>query len=492
MVDPDGALVPAGAVGELLLGGPQVARGYRGRAGLTAERFVPDRFGGVPGARLYRTGDLVRARAGGALVFMGRADDQVKVRGFRIELGEVEAVLAAHPAVAAAAATVREDTPGDRRLVAYVVPAGNGGSGGGAGAAELRAYAAGLLPAYMVPSLIMPLPALPPSPNGKLDRRALPAPGGARPELGAFTGPRSAAEEVIAGIWAEVLGVDEVGVHDDFFDLGGHSLLATQVISRVNAVFGTEVLLRALFEAPTVAGLAGRAALAAGTGGAEPLGPVPRSGRVPLSFAQQRLWFLDRLVPGNPFYNVASVVRLRGPLDVTALGAAFIALAGRHEVLRTTFAEDGGQPWQVIRQPGPVPVDLTDVSGEADPVGVARDLAAAEARAPFDLAAGPLLRVRVLRLDTDDHVLCVTVHHIVSDGWSSSVLIAEAGELYRAETEGRAAALPDLPVQYADWAVWQRRWLDEGRLAEQVGYWRGGWPGPRRCSSCRATGPGRR
>ena len=469
VVDPDGALVPAGAVGELLLGGPQVARGYRGRAGLTAERFVPDRFGGVPGARLYRTGDLVRARPGGALVFMGRADDQVKVRGFRIELGEVEAVLAAHPAVAAAAATVREDTPGDRRLVAYVVPADGDGDGGndtgsGAGglAAALRAHAEAVLPGYMVPSLIMPVPGLPVTPNGKLDRRALPAPGGARPELGAFTAPRSAAEEVIAGIWAEVLGIDEVGVHDDFFDLGGHSLLATQVVSRVNAVFGTEVLLRALFEAPTVAGLAGRAALAAGTGGAEPLGPVPRSGRVPLSFAQQRLWFLDRLVPGNPFYNLSAVGRLRGPLDTGALAAAFTALTARHEVLRTTFADDGGQPWQVIHQPAPVPVEVTDVSGEADPRAAARDLAASEIRAPFDLAAGPLLRVRVLRLGADDHVLCIAVHHIVTDGWSMGVAIRELGELYRSEAEGRAAALPELPVQYADYAVWQRQWLDAG------------------------------
>ncbi len=464
-------LVPAGMTGELYVGGAGVARGYLGRAGLTAEKFVPDAFGGQAGARLYRTGDRARWRMDGELEFLGRIDAQVKIRGFRIEPGEIEAVLLEHPGVGEAVVTVREDVPGDRRLVAYAVPR----DGAGIPGTELRAYLRERLPEYLVPSAFVTLDALPLNANGKVDRRALPAPdrGSA---VDAYAAPRTPAEEVLAGIWAEVLKTERVGAEDNFFELGGHSLLATQVISRVRQAFGVEVPLKALFEAPTVAGLAVRieALRSAGTLLAPPLVPVVREGPLPLSFAQQRLWVVDRIEPGSPAYNMPSPLRLRGALELPVLRASLDALVERHESLRTVFPEEGGSPVQVVHPAAPVPLPMVDLRSlpEEARQPEARRLSGAEAMRPFDLAQGPLLRGTLVRLGEEDHVLLFNMHHIVSDGWSMQVLVREVSVFYGAFSQGEEPRLPELPVQYADFAVWQREWLSGEVLQAQIDFWR--------------------
>ncbi|MEW5925956.1 MAG: amino acid adenylation domain-containing protein [Gemmatimonadota bacterium] len=466
--------LPPGAAGELYVAGDGVARGYMGNPAATAERFVPDPFASAPGGRMYRTGDRARWTPGGELEYLGRADRQVKVRGFRIEPREVEAALAAHPEVREAAVAVREDAPGDRRLVGYVVPA----AGSGAAPAELRAHLAARLPEYMVPSAFVVLDRMPLNANGKVDRRALPAP---EPGSGAGAGyvaPATAAEEVLAGIWAEVLGTETVGARDSFFELGGHSLLATQVVSRARQAFGVEVPLRALFEAPTVAALAARVEelRGAGTSPAPPIERVPREAReeVPLSFAQQRLWLVDRIEPGSPAYNMPFALRLRGALDAGALRASLDELVRRHETLRTTLEERGGVPVQVVHPPAPAAAASLDLRGLADGEREreAERLAREEALAPFDLERGPLLRSTLLRLAEDDHVLLFTLHHVVGDGWSMDVLVREVSALYAAFGRGAEPDLPELPIQYADFAVWQRAWLSGPVLEAQVGWWR--------------------
>ncbi|MEW5928183.1 MAG: non-ribosomal peptide synthase/polyketide synthase, partial [Gemmatimonadota bacterium] len=457
--------VPPGVPGELYIGGAGVARGYAGRPEATAETFVPDPFGGEPGARLYRSGDRVRWLAGGELAFLGRADGQVKVRGFRVELGEVEAALLAHPSVGAAAAAVREAGEGEKRLVGYVV-AGEAEVAGPA----VRAWLRERLPEHVVPSAVVVLEALPLTPNGKLDRRALPAPsweGGA-----GYVAPRTPAEEVLGGIWAQVLGRGRVGAEEHFFEAGGHSLLAAQVVARVREAFRVELPLRAVFEAPTLAGLAGRIEALGREGSgdaAPPVGRVPRDGRpLPASFAQRRLWVTDRLEPGSPAYNMPAALRLRGALDVRALRRSLDALVARHEALRTTLQERGGEPVQVVHAAAPVPLAVVDVPGEAE----AARLAAEEAARPFDLAAGPLLRCTLLRLEARDHVALFTLHHVVSDGWSMDVLTREVSALYAAHAGGGEPALPELPVQYADYAAWQRARLSGEWLEAQVEWWR--------------------
>ena len=462
--------VPVGLPGELYIAGAGLARGYLGRPGLTAERFVANPFSSEPGARLYRTGDLARYLPDGNLEFLGRVDDQVKLRGFRVELGEVEAVLAAHPQVGEAAVALRGSND-DRRLVGYVVAR----DGAAPAVPELRHYLSERLPNYMVPAAFVVLDALPLNPNGKLDRRALPAPPPGRPDLGTAVEPRSPTEEVLAGIWAEVLGVEVVGVEDNFFDLGGHSLLATQVVARAQAAFGTEVALRSVFEAPTVAAMAElvEVALRRGTGLSVPALVRRASDEEPeLSFAQQRLWFLDQLVPDNPFYNIASSYLLVGPLDQGTLARAISEVVARHEALRTRFVSRGGRPHQVVDPAGPVELEVVDLSGAAEPVAEAHRLARAEAAAPFDLARGPLLRTRLLCIGPEDHVLLVTVHHIVSDGWSQGVLFGELNTFYRAFLSGEASPLAPLTLQYADFAAWQRGWLAGERLGSQLDYWR--------------------
>ncbi|WP_164013943.1 non-ribosomal peptide synthetase [Pyxidicoccus trucidator] len=470
VVDASLRLLPVGVPGELCVGGVGLARGYLGQPGLTAERFVPDPFSGIPGARLYRTGDRARWLSDGTLEYLGRIDFQVKLRGFRIELGEVESALTQHASVREAVALVREDAPGDRRLVAYVVAE----EGDTLDVAALRHALKQRLPEHMVPSAIAVLPSLPLTSHGKVDRAALPAPEGARaPGAPGYVAPRTATEEQLATLWAELLHVERVGVHDDFFDLGGHSLLATQLVSRLRAVMGVEVPLRVLFEAPTLEALARHVEHVTKSLAQSAPRPVPRGGPLPLSFAQQRLWFLDRLQPGGATYNVPSFLRVDGRLDVDALAQAFAELVRRHESLRTRFPDEGGIPVQVIDPPGPFHLAVTDLREREDREPEARRLTREEALRPFDLARGPLLRVSLLRLSGEQHLLLLTLHHIICDGWSSGVLVRELEALYRGFAAGSPVALPELPLQYADYCVWQREWLRDEVLESQLAYWKG-------------------
>ena len=516
--------VPVGVPGELYIGGAGVAAGYLGRPELTAEKFVPDPFAEVrsqaseirsqgsevrsltsdlrsptsdlrsptSGPRLYRTGDLARWLPDGNLEFLGRNDDQVKIRGFRVELGEIEAALRQHPVVLEAAAVVQESADGQKRLIAYVVPADNYTGDGeiGFSAADLRAYLQEKLPPYMTPAIFVKLASLPLTATGKIDRKALPAPEGDAAENGAgYVAPRTAAEELLVGIWAGLLGVKRIGIHDSFFDLGGHSLLATRVVSRVRELFGVDIPLRALFDAPTVAGLAPQieAARTAGAlAAAPPLQRITRNDALALSFAQQRLWFLDQLEPGNLFYNIPTAIRLSGPLDVDALRNALNTVIRRHEVLRTTFVAHDGVPRQVIASELTIALPVERLDGadgvpEPEREAAALRLVAAEVRRPFDLATGPLLRGRLIRLAETDHIAVMTIHHIVSDGWSMGLLVGELAALYEVyagnqvaspEDAVRMAGLPALPLQYADVAAWQRQWLRGAVLEAQVAYWK--------------------
>ncbi len=468
--------VPIGVAGELYVGGTGVGRGYLEDGGRTAEVFLPDPFSpsldGGDGRRLYRTGDLVRLRPDGRIEFLGRIDHQVKVRGHRIELGEIESALAWHPAVHQAVVLAREDVPGNLRLVAYVVTSPEGAPD----PALLRAHLGERLPDYMLPADWIFLPVLPLTANGKIDRRALPAPERRSGEEGCSVSPRSPVEELLAEIWASVLRLERVGLHDDFFDLGGHSLLATQVVARVRAVFGVELPLRLLFEGPTVSALAVRidAMLGETRDEAPAILPVPRDVELPLSFAQERLWFLAQIGKGAPNYNVPLAVELRGPLSCGALALSLREIASRHEALRTSFPTIGGRPAQVIRPE--LALDPPVVDLEALPPGRAEReasvLAGEEAVRPFDLARGPLARVTLVRLSPERHVALLTLHHIVADGWSMGLLIRELGALYPAFAAGRPSPLTPLPVQYADFAVWQRRWLSGEVLERQVRFWR--------------------
>ncbi|MFL5383527.1 MAG: amino acid adenylation domain-containing protein, partial [Longimicrobiaceae bacterium] len=464
----DGALrpLPAGVRGEICLGGRQVARGYLGRPALTAERFVPDPFSPAPGARLYRTGDAARWRADGTLEFAGRLDGQVKIRGSRVEPGEIEAVLRRHPEVADCAVVAREDARGEGWLAAYVV--------GRATAVELRQHLRLALPESMVPAAFVALDALPLNAHGKVDRAALPAPDPAFAE-DPYVAPRTQVETVLAGIWEEVLGTDPVGVEQNFFALGGHSLLAMRVVSRVCAVFGVELPLRALFEGPTVAQL-GCAVEALRREELPPLPPVLRVERAeapPLSFAQERLWFLDRLQPGGALYNVPLRLRLEGALDRGALERALGEIVRRHEVLRTTFAEADGAAVQVAAPFAGFSLPVQELSHlpPAEREAEVRRLVSDDAARPFDLAAGPLFRARLLRVDEEDHVLLGGMHHAVTDGWSMGVFFRELSALYGAFREGRGSPLPELAVQYADHAVWERERLRGDRLERQLSWW---------------------
>ncbi|WP_172666620.1 non-ribosomal peptide synthetase [Actinoplanes missouriensis] len=433
-------LVPVGVPGELVVGGIGVGRGYLNDPARTAAVFVPDPFSDVPGARLYRTGDIVRYLPDGQLEFLGRRDFQVKIRGQRIELGEIEAALRAVDGVSDAVVTAVKDDVAGTRLAAYVT--------GPVDAITVRAAAAGLLPDAMVPSAVMVLDTLPLTDNGKVDRSSLPAP--VFQELAEYVAPKSVHERAVAGLFGEVLGVDRVGLTDDFFGLGGHSLLATQVMARVRERFSVGLPLRVLFEQPSVRGFAAVVAGAESVGAGVALVPVERAGPVELSFAQQRMWFLHQLEPGSASYHVPALVRLRGRLDVDRLRAALVSVTARHEVLRTVFAEVDGRPVQVVR---------------AEPV-VDFGMGELDFTRPFDLEQGPLTRWSLTRTGDDEFLLSLVMHHIVSDGWSVGVLLQEVQAAYA----GRA--LPDLPVQYADFAVWQRQWLESGVLDEQLAYWK--------------------
>lgn len=463
----DDALEPVGIghEGELCIGGASLAEGYLGMPEATAERFVehPDL------GRLYRTGDRAHWRRDGVLVFLGRSDTQVKIRGFRVEPGEVEARLALCPGVARAAVVARRNARGETVLVGYVVPAD---ARPAPVIEDLRAFLAERLPAHMMPSAFVVLDDLPLTPNGKLDTRALP-----EPEIAAAAGapPSTATEVVLAGLFATLLGVGHVDTASHFFELGGHSLLATQLATRLREALGVEVPIRTLFEAPRLADLAGRIdALLVGSGAALPAAPRleagPRPEPLPLSYEQERLWFLHKLDPASPAYNIPVAFRLDGPLDLEALRSAFRALVARHEVLRTRFAEVAGVPCQRIRDTLEVPFRVDDLTGGRP--DRAMTIAREEATAPFDLTADPLLRVRILRMAPETHVALVTMHHIVSDGWSVAILQNEIAAHYVAARSGTAAPLPALAVQYADYAVWQRRRLDADAAVERVAFWK--------------------
>nr|WP_227027201.1 non-ribosomal peptide synthetase [Corallococcus soli] len=470
VLDRHGQPVPVGVPGELFLAGVQVGRGYWRRPNLTAERFIPDPFSTTPGARMYRTGDLARWLPDGTVEYLGRVDFQVKLRGFRIELGEVEAVLRQAPGIQEALVLAREDAPGDKRLVGYVVPTGDG--------LELdavKAFAAKQLPDYMVPSSWVRLPSLPLNANGKVDRRALPAPEVPSASERRAQAPRNELEAALVAIWAEVLRVEGVGIDDNFFELGGHSLLATQVVARVRTTLGVELPLGDLFTAPTVAALAARLGHGASKALAAPLIRADRTIPPPLSFAQQRLWFIDQLEPDSSLYNVPLALKFVGSLDVHALHRSLDALMARHEALRTTFRTEEGRPVQVIHPDLRVPfkmVDLTHLQDEGAREAEALRLRLEEARRPFNLGEGPLMRALLLKLGAEEHQVVLHLHHIVSDGWSLGVLVREVTALYDALHHSRPPALPELPVQYADYAVWQRDWLQGETLAAQLKWWK--------------------
>nr|ARU08073.1 MlcK [uncultured bacterium] len=443
--------VPPGVAGEAYIASTGLARGYLNRAGLTSERFVACPFG-APGERMYRTGDLLRWNTDGELEFVSRVDSQVKIRGFRIELGEIEAVLSAADAVTQVSVLVREDQPGDKRLVAYVVGSIDG----------LREHAAAMLPEYMVPSAFVQLDELPLTPNGKLDRRALPVPDYAG---GSGRAARTPREEILCGLFAEVLSLPHVGIGDNFFVLGGHSLLTLQLVGRVRTVLGAELSVRQVFEAPTVAEL--DKALSVSDVARPAVVPVrPRPDRLPLSFAQQRLWFLDKLEDGAATYNTPVALRLSGDLDVTALRQAIEDVVMRHESLRTIFAEDDQGAYQVILDAVDIELPVAEVTEDA----VAAELAR-EASTSFDLTTDLPVRARLLRV-ADEHVLLLVVHHIAGDGSSVVPFARDLAAAYAARSANREPGWPELAVQYSDYAFWQRDLLDSEVVRRQLDYWR--------------------
>jgi amino acid adenylation domain-containing protein len=461
--------VPPGVVGELYIGGEGLARGYFNSPEQTAERFIPNPFSSEPGTRLYKTGDLVRRFAQERLEYAGRSDRQVKVRGFRVEVAEIEATLKLHRDVRQAVVTDWDREDGRKMLAAYVVATATSPAFIG----DLKRLLREHLPEYMVPAVFVRVEQLPLLPNGKVDRRALPPPDQATPE-GDYQVPRTPVEEVLCGIWEQVLGRERVGAEDDFFELGGHSLLATQLMSRVREAFRVDLPLRLLFEHPMPRRLA-QVIEVEMHGGSEPLPPVRRLAQgaiAPLSFAQQRLWILDRLEPESAGYNLPSALRMDGPLDIAALERSFEEIVRRHEALRTTFAIVEGEPRQIVGPPEHTPLSFIDLSQFSDAETRAQRLARKEAARPFDLTRGPLLRTTLVRLADERHLLLVTLHHIVADGWSVTLLVQELGALYAAYRNGEESPLRELEVTYADYALWQREWLQGERLEQQLAYWR--------------------
>ena len=454
VLDRDLNLAPLGAVGELYIGSHcGLARAYLNRALLSAERFVPDPFGAT-GARLYRTGDLARYRADGVIEYVGRVDHQVKIRGFRIELGEIETLLLAQPGVREALVLAA-----DHQLIAYLVAEQQD-------AEALKATLREQLPDYMVPAHLIFLDRMPLNPNGKLDRQALPKPDASSSQY-AWVAPVTELEQQVAALWADILGVERVGLSDHFFERGGHSLLAMQVISRLRNVLGREVALRSLFEYPRLQGFVAALSTESGMPLAPPLVAVERGQPLPLSYAQERQWFLWQLDPHSAAYHVPSALRLKGRLDPVALQRSFDALVARHESLRTHLKPEDGRVVQVIGAPASVEIAQVDVDASA-----LRSQVEAYIAQPFDLTQGPLMRVWLLRVAADDHVLVLVQHHIISDGGSMQVMVDELVQLYAAFSQGEVPKLPALPIQYADYAVWQRQWMEAGEKARQLAYWR--------------------
>nr|WP_314492031.1 non-ribosomal peptide synthetase [uncultured Pseudomonas sp.] len=454
--------VPHNCIGELYVGRAGLARGYLNRADLSATRFVPNPFD-ADGSRLYRTGDLARFGTEGVIEYIGRIDHQVKIRGFRIELGEVEARVQALDGIRDALVLAQPGPSGDQ-LVAYVVAEGERPD-----PAELKQRLKASLPDYMVPAHVLLLDRLPLTTNGKLDRKALPAVDVSQVQT-LYRAPHSALEQALAAIWQEVLHVERVGLDDDFFQLGGHSLLATQVTSRARRDLGLDVPLRTLFE-HSVLGAFAAALEQEAPQALEPIAPVARDAALPLSFAQERQWFLWQLEPHGAAYNIPQALRLRGALNLPALQAAFDALVRRHESLRTRLVETEHGALQVVEAAAPVQFANAQVPAGEAPERYLRDYVQAEAQRPFDLRRGPLMRVGLLRVAVDDHVLLVTQHHIVSDGWSMQVMVDELVALYAAGCAGVPANLPALPIQYVDYASWQRQRMRDGERERQLAYW---------------------
>jgi amino acid adenylation domain-containing protein len=457
--------LPVGAIGELYLGGHGIARGYLNRPELTAEKFVPNPFSERGGERMYRTGDQVKWRRNGDLEFLGRLDQQVKVRGYRIELGEIEAALNAYAGIGACAVVVREDQPEEKRVVAYLVKNGD------VDAAALREFLKQRLPDFMVPCAFVEMKRLPLTPNGKVNRKALPVPRGGWSEK-SYVGPRNGDEEILCSLFAEVLNRDQVGVHDDFFAMGGHSLLATKLVTRIRGALGVDVALRHVFESPTIARLATK--LQPGGKAGISLRHHPKVERAPLSYSQRRLWFIHQQKGSSTEFNMPEALRLRGRLDVDALRRAVQTIVDRHECLRTHFAEENGAPVQIIAPSFAVDIPIQDVSRLSETEQQRQVMASMnnEWREPFDLTHGPVLRVKLLRLAEDEHILLRTFHHIVSDGWSQGVFMRELRDLYEAYSQGRENPLPDLPLQFADFALWQTQQSSEGLWDEELRFWK--------------------
>ncbi len=467
--------VPIGVVGELYIGGDNLARGYLNHPQLTTLAFIPDPYNKQPGSRLYKTGDLGRYLSNGNIEYVGRIDNQVKLRGLRIELGEIEAVLSQHPDVLQCVVIVQQDAATQKRLVAYVVTQQQSTLTN----SQLRHYIKQKLPEYMLPSSFVFLDSLPLTPNGKVDRNALRTLEMPRGELSpSFVAPQTSIEEMLAYIWAEVLGIEQVGIEDNFFELGGHSLIATQLVSRVRTTLKVELPLRSLFEAPTIKELAQCIQKLLGGGQqllALPLLPSTHKQAIPLSFAQGRLWFLDQLQPGTATYNIPVAVRLQGHLNVSALEESLNCIINRHEALRTNFIVESGQPTQVIAETLKLTLPVVDLRcvPEAQRESISQQLASQQAVRPFDLASEPLVRATLLQLAKEEHVLLVVMHHLICDGWSMSIFVRELACLYNALSTENPTALPQLPIQYADFAFWQRQWLQNEKVLEtQLSYWK--------------------
>ena len=494
--------VPIGIPGEIFVAGAGVARGYLNRPDLTAERFIADPFASDPASRLYRTGDLARRTSGNDLLYLGRIDQQVKIRGYRVELGEIESALSRHPKIQQTVVVADQGDAHDAvRLIAYVVPSGSqvasdavrGIPLGSGLITELRAHLKERLPDFMVPSAFMGVDRIPLTTNGKIDRKRLPAPKRANfaADDAPSTSPPDGIEEQVAAIFGQALGLDRVETNGDFFELGGDSLLAVQTLSRIEAVFGTTISIRSFFSGPTVAQVARELEAQRGStsfhrtpSAVAEVGRNPRTAAseettgaadtFPLSFAQQQLWLLDRLLEGRPVYNVWTAVRLTGPLEVHALQRALQEIVRRHEALRTTFAAENGAPVQVIAPEMKLVLEVDDLGAlpATDREAEARRRTFEATSQPFDLERGPLFRARLLRIGESEHWLVLALHHIVTDGLSSGVMRRELSQLYDAFREGRPSSLPELPVQYADYSVWQREWLRGDLLKEQLAYWK--------------------
>ncbi|MBD2417074.1 amino acid adenylation domain-containing protein, partial [Anabaena cylindrica FACHB-243] len=474
LLDQHFQLVPVGVPGEIYVGGAGVTRGYLNRPDLTKEKFIPHPFSQKLDSRLYKTGDLARYLSNGDIEYLGRVDYQVKLRGFRIELGEIESVLSQHPDIREVVVIVHSDQADFQRLVAYLVPR----SKQDLAISELRQFLELQLPDYMIPNVFFTLEALPLTPNGKVNRKALPAPDPIQlsPKTD-FVPPSSPVEEILAGIWADVLGLEKVGIHNNFFQLGGHSLIATRVISRIRQVFLQELPLRRLFELPTVAQLAKeiKKSSKSGTGLEIPsIKPHFWTGELPLSFAQQRLWFLTQLEPDSPFYNIPIAVRLQGQLNYDVLEQSFHTIVQRHKTLQTNFQTVAGQPIAFISPTRPIQLNILDLSAlpTQQRETEIKQLVLAEAQSPFDLNHDFLLRVKLLNVGEKEHILLLTIHHIIADGWSIGVVMREVSQLYTAFCAGQTPTMPELPIQYTDFASWQRQWLKGEVLQEQILYWR--------------------